>query len=156
MSVIKRGNSKNWYIQFQFKGKTYVKSSRTTDKRVAERMEREWKVKIHGRGRPRKWIKVHIALDVESQEIVAHQTTTSRIGDGPMTKPLLDQVKGKIQAVLADGAYDGGRFRDDPVRGHGKVITAGGGHIACEGNDLTMFTAFLEACQGVVNLVRRS
>ena len=47
MSVIKRGNSKNWYIQFQFRGKTYIKSSKTTDKRVAERMEREWKVKIH-------------------------------------------------------------------------------------------------------------
>lgn len=47
MSVLKRGNSKNWYIQFQFKGKTYVKSSQTTDKRIAERMEREWKVKIH-------------------------------------------------------------------------------------------------------------
>ena len=47
MSVLKRGNSKNWYIQFQFKGKTYVKSSKTTDKRVAERMEREWKVEIH-------------------------------------------------------------------------------------------------------------
>lgn len=47
MSVLKRGNSKNWYIQFQFNGKTYVKSSKTTDKRIAERMEREWKVKIH-------------------------------------------------------------------------------------------------------------
>jgi len=47
MSVLKRGNSKNWYIQFQFKGKTYIKSSKTTSKRVAERMEREWMVKIH-------------------------------------------------------------------------------------------------------------
>ena len=47
MSVIKRGNSKNWYIQFQFNGKTYIKSSKTTDKRIAERMEREWKVKVH-------------------------------------------------------------------------------------------------------------
>lgn len=47
MSVLKRGNSKNWYIQFQFKGHTYIKSAKTTDKRIAERMEREWKVKIH-------------------------------------------------------------------------------------------------------------
>ena len=47
MTVIKRGNSKNWYIQFQFKGRTYIKSSKTSDKRIAERMEREWKVKIH-------------------------------------------------------------------------------------------------------------
>ncbi len=47
MSVLKRGNSKNWYIQFQFNGKTYIKSSKTSDKRIAERMEREMKVKIH-------------------------------------------------------------------------------------------------------------
>ena len=47
MSVLKRGNSKFWYIQFQFNGKTYIKSSKTTDKRIAERMEREWKVELH-------------------------------------------------------------------------------------------------------------
>ena len=47
MSVLKRGNSKFWYIQFQFNGKTYIKSSKTTDKRIAERMEREWKVETH-------------------------------------------------------------------------------------------------------------
>ncbi len=33
--------------------------------------EGEWKVKIHGRGRPRKWVKVHIGIDLESQKIVA-------------------------------------------------------------------------------------
>jgi len=47
MSVIKRGNSQFWYVQFQFQGKTYIKSSKTTDKRVAERVEREWKVQVH-------------------------------------------------------------------------------------------------------------
>jgi len=47
MSVLKRGNSKNWYIQFQFRGKTYIRSTRTTDKRLAEQMEREWKRQLH-------------------------------------------------------------------------------------------------------------
>lgn len=47
MSVLKRGNSQFWYVQFQFQGKTYIKSSKTTDKRVAERIEREWRVKVH-------------------------------------------------------------------------------------------------------------
>lgn len=49
MSVLKRGNSKFWYIQFQFQGKTYIKSSKTTDKRIAERIEREWRVEIHSK-----------------------------------------------------------------------------------------------------------
>ncbi len=40
MSITKRDHSKHWYIQFQFRGKTYIRSSKTTDKRVAEQMER--------------------------------------------------------------------------------------------------------------------
>jgi integrase len=47
MSVLKRGNSKFWYIQFQFQGKTYIRSSRTIIKRIAEQMELDWKSKLH-------------------------------------------------------------------------------------------------------------
>jgi len=47
MSILKRGNSKFWYIQFQLRGKTYIRSSRTTSKKIAEQMEAEWKSKLH-------------------------------------------------------------------------------------------------------------
>lgn len=47
MSIIKRDNCKNWYIQFQLNGKTYIRSSRTSNKRAAEQMETEWKAKLH-------------------------------------------------------------------------------------------------------------
>jgi integrase len=47
MSVFKRGGKGNYYIQFDYRGKTYVKSSRTTNRRIAERMEREWRAEIH-------------------------------------------------------------------------------------------------------------
>ena len=47
MTVIKRGNSKAWYIQFQMNGKTYIRSSRTTSKKAAEQMEIDWKAKLH-------------------------------------------------------------------------------------------------------------
>lgn len=49
MSVFKRGGIGNYYIQFVFSGKTYVKSSKTTNKRAAERMEKQWKDQIHAR-----------------------------------------------------------------------------------------------------------
>lgn len=39
-------------IQFQLNNKVFVKSSKTTDKRVAERMEAEWRAKIHGQQYP--------------------------------------------------------------------------------------------------------
>lgn len=47
MSVFKPEGSKHYRIQFQLNNQTYVKSSRTTDKRVAERMEIEWRAQIH-------------------------------------------------------------------------------------------------------------
>jgi hypothetical protein len=68
--------------------------------------EGEWKVKVHGRGRPRKWVKVHLAVDPDTQEIVAEVTTTSQVGDSSMTGTLLDQLKSPAQEVLADGGYD--------------------------------------------------
>lgn len=47
MAIVKRCNSTNWYIQFQLNGKTYIRSSRTTNKKAAEQMEVEWKAKLH-------------------------------------------------------------------------------------------------------------
>lgn len=49
MSVFRPSGAKNYRIQFQIAGKTYVKSSKTADKRVAERMEAEWRTQIHAR-----------------------------------------------------------------------------------------------------------
>lgn len=64
MSVIKRGNSKFWYIQFQLNGKTYIRSSRTTNKKAADQMEADWKSKLHAQQflgeKPR--ISIRIAL----------------------------------------------------------------------------------------------
>jgi hypothetical protein len=51
-------------------------------------------------------LKVHVAIDQETQEIVAEIVTESSVSDGSMTEHLLCQVKGQIQKVLADGAYD--------------------------------------------------
>lgn len=74
--------------------------------------EGEWKVKIHGRGRPRKWVKLHIAIDAETQEIVSECTTESIVADSAVTRRLLKGVPGKIKQVLADGAYDRSSSRD--------------------------------------------
>ena len=46
MGVIKRGNSKFWYIQFQYNGRTFIKSSKTSDKRLAEVMEANWRKQL--------------------------------------------------------------------------------------------------------------
>lgn len=73
--------------------------------------EGEWKVKIHGRQKRRKWIKIHIALDAETQQIVAVETTKSSVKDSKMTHTLLRHIKGSISTVIADGAYDDSEAR---------------------------------------------
>lgn len=47
MSIVKRGNSKYWYMQFQFNGEMHIRSTRTTNKKTAEQMEVEWKAQLH-------------------------------------------------------------------------------------------------------------
>lgn len=47
MSIVKRGNSKYWYMQFQLNGETYIRSTRTTSKKTAEQMEVDWKAQLH-------------------------------------------------------------------------------------------------------------
>jgi integrase len=48
MAVYRQNGGKNYRIQFRLNNRNYVKSAKTTDKRVAERMEAEWKAEIHG------------------------------------------------------------------------------------------------------------
>jgi integrase len=47
VTVLKRGNSKYWYIQFQMNGQTYIRSARTTNKKAAEQIETDWRAKLH-------------------------------------------------------------------------------------------------------------
>lgn len=70
MSVYKRGGVGNYYIQFNYRGKTHIKSSRTKTKRVAERMEREWRDQIHGMAEmgERQRIRLRDALDGYAKE----------------------------------------------------------------------------------------
>ena len=42
MGLVKRTNSKFWYIQFVIDGETYLKSSKTTNKQLASKIERKW------------------------------------------------------------------------------------------------------------------
>lgn len=84
--------------------------------------EGEWKVKIHGRSRPRKWIKVHIGIDLETQKIVAEVVTESNVGDSKMTKSLLDQVPGRIKEVIGDGGYDRNEARNEIRKKKAKAL----------------------------------
>jgi len=69
--------------------------------------EGEWKVKVHGTGKRRKWLKLHIALDENTQEIMVVKATSSSVGDSKMAKELIEGCPCSVKKVTADGGYDG-------------------------------------------------
>jgi len=70
--------------------------------------EGEWKMKMHGKSKRRRWRKLHIAVSVDGQHIAASDLTDCGTGDQEHLPVLLDALpKGTaLKHVLADGIYD--------------------------------------------------
>jgi len=66
-----------------------------------EWIRKKWKVK-------RGFIKVHIAVDTRTKQILAIEVTREDVSDGRMLKRLVEDSAGKadLKRVVADGAYD--------------------------------------------------
>lgn len=64
MSVLRRPGSANWYVQFQLNGRTFLRSTKTTDKRSAEKLEVLWRAEAHSESflGQRSRIKLGVAL----------------------------------------------------------------------------------------------
>ena len=83
-------------------GKPIVVALDSTGIKVTNRGEwlrKNWKDKER-----KGWIKVHIAVDVKTKDMVALEVTDEKTADCEMFKPLLDDLE--LKDVLADGAYD--------------------------------------------------
>lgn len=68
--------------------------------------EGEWKVRQHGAGKRRTWIKVHLAVDAHAKDVIGVEVTTPAWTDGEVFRERVDQVDGVIEQIDADGAYD--------------------------------------------------
>lgn len=67
----------------------------------------QWLEEKHGVKPRRAWRKLHLALDADSFDIIAHVMTDHDAGDASQVEPLLDQIDMPIGQFTADGAYDG-------------------------------------------------
>jgi hypothetical protein len=67
----------------------------------------QWLEQKHGAKSRRQWRKLHLALDANSGEIIAHVMTDQDTGDASQVEVLLDQIDDPIGQFTADGAYDG-------------------------------------------------
>jgi hypothetical protein len=98
--------------------------------------EGEWKVKVHGKGRPRKWIKMHVAIDERTQEIVGEVSTEATVDEGKAFPKVVQQVRGRPKLVIGDGAYDDRDVRDLIRKKGGKGLIPPPSNAVCHGTDL--------------------
>jgi len=68
--------------------------------------EGEWKVKIHGVSKRRKWVKIHIAIDAKTQEIIELEITKGYRADCIVGPKIIQKLPRSTKAVLGDGGYD--------------------------------------------------
>jgi hypothetical protein len=97
--------------------------------------EGEWKVKVHGKGRPRKWIKLHVAIDERTQEIMGEISTEATVDDGKAFLEVMKQVKGRPKNVIGDGAYDDCDVRDWIRKRGGNSLIPPPSNGVCHGTD---------------------
>ncbi|WP_420408073.1 IS5 family transposase [Hoeflea sp.] len=76
----------------------------------------QWLEEKHGTKSRRGWRKLHLAVDADSGEIIAHSLTDQETGDAMQLEPLLDQIDDEIGQFTADGAYDGNPTYDAVLR----------------------------------------
>ena len=70
--------------------------------------EYEWKVRTHGKGKKRKWLKLHAAIDRDTRQVISYSLTNNDVHDGEEFVKLLNTAKShgyKIEKCYADGAY---------------------------------------------------
>ena len=68
--------------------------------------EGEWKVRWHGRTKEQLWRKLHLAIDADSQMILAAEMTESVRLDCNYLEVLLGRIPGEIKEVTGDAGYD--------------------------------------------------
>jgi hypothetical protein len=76
----------------------------------------QWLEEKHGAKSRRGWRKLHLALDADSGDIIAHVMTDQDAGDASQVEPLLGQIESPIGQFTADGAYDGNPTYDVVTR----------------------------------------
>jgi len=74
--------------------------------------EGEWLDQKRGIRSPRRWRKLHLAVDAGTHEIVAVDLTPDDVGDVSELSDLLDQIDANVASLTADGAYDGDAVYD--------------------------------------------
>lgn len=73
---------------------------------------KRWKVRKHGVSKRRTWRKLHIGIDVVTQEIISVALTSNAEDDAAVAAKMLKGKTASINSFTGDGAYDDFAFRE--------------------------------------------
>lgn len=82
----------------------------------------EWLAFKHREGKRRKWLKLHVALDPATQEVVCAEVTDANESDAAVGERLVKRLPKTVREVIGDGAYDTRRFRNAVEQRGAKVV----------------------------------
>jgi hypothetical protein len=68
--------------------------------------EGEWEVRQHGVGKRRTWLKLHLAVDEDTGDILAAVVSTNNVADSQVLPDLLGQIEAEMEQVSAEVTYD--------------------------------------------------
>lgn len=74
--------------------------------------EGEWKVRQYGVSKRRTWRKLHIIIDVKTQEIIDVTLTGNDKDDASTAQEMLKGKEDKLESLRGDGAYDDFSLRE--------------------------------------------
>lgn len=74
--------------------------------------EGEWKVRKHGAGKHRTWMKLHVAANGQTQQIEAITLTSNAVDDATEVESLIGQINKPVKRFMGDGAYDKDKVRE--------------------------------------------
>ena len=80
--------------------------------------EGEWKVRKHGAGKHRTWMKLHIAANGQTQQIEAITLTSNAVDDATEVEALMSQINKPVKRFMGDGAYDKEKVRKQLCKDH--------------------------------------
>jgi transposase len=82
----------------------------------------EWLAFKHREGRRRKWVKLHVALDPATQEVICAEVTDANESDALVGARIVKRLPKSVREVIGDGAYDTRHFRNAVQRRGAKVV----------------------------------
>ena len=66
----------------------------------------QWLEEKHGAKSARKWLKLHLVIDADSNQVIAETLTDQNTSDLSQVPDLLDMIDRPIACFMADDAYD--------------------------------------------------